>query len=724
MNDLPTRFLRELIGVFLEASPYILLGFTVAACIQVLLPVSSVRRLFGRGRARSIFAASLLGIPLPLCSCSVLPTALALRRRGAGRGATLSFLVSTPETGIDSIALTYGLMDPLMAIYRPFAALASALAAGFAAEAWGQDGAAEAAAEEGATDAAETPSPEPHPDDRLALEEARRTAGEHARPIPARLREGFRGAFVEIFDETSHWMLAGLVISAVISVLLPAEIVTRYLSAGPVPLLLMLVLGIPLYICASASTPIAAALVLKGLSPGAALVFLLAGPATNIGSLAILGRFLGRRVTILYLAVIAIMSLALGALLDVIYPLFSIDPQGAVARAGEIPTWIAAPAAAVFAGLLFLSFRRKEAPNEFRKLGAAIRWLLGFRITARSLAWVAGAIVAFWAITQFFIVVPPGHRGLIKRFGAPRGEPMGEGLHVKWPPPIETGEVLPVDAVRRIEFGFRSPGQSTGPTDRGPLDAGTSARQLEEEAIYLTGDENLVDAKSVLQYRVVDPVRFLYGFENPEDVLKAQTTAELLDVLAAIRIDRVYTDDRPIVEDRVREGLARRAAEVDLGVEVLHFGIREVHAPPEVHAAFRDVASAQEDKETAVNVALRYLDETVNLARGQAAGDLEEARSFATRELARAKGGSVSLLMRGEAYRERPVGTYTRLYLETVEEVLASARKIIRPGWAGSGAVDLWISSGAGKAVAVEDVLRGSDVRRDEEPESEGVMGR
>jgi len=138
VNAFGTQFLQELVGVFLEASPYILLGFGVAALIQILLPVRLVQRLLGRGRARSIVGASLLGIPLPLCSCSVLPTALALRKRGAGRGATVSFLVSTPETGIDSIALTYGLMDPLMAIYRPFAALVSALTAGFATEAFGK----------------------------------------------------------------------------------------------------------------------------------------------------------------------------------------------------------------------------------------------------------------------------------------------------------------------------------------------------------------------------------------------------------------------------------------------------------------------------------------------------------------------------------------------------------------------------------------------------------
>jgi membrane protease subunit HflK len=149
-------------------------------------------------------------------------------------------------------------------------------------------------------------------------------------------------------------------------------------------------------------------------------------------------------------------------------------------------------------------------------------------------------------------------------------------------------------------------------------------------------------------------------------------------------------------------------------VEVLRFAIRDVHAPPEVHAAFRDVASAQEDKKTSMNVAYRYLDETVNLARGEAARTVAEAQSFSLGEVHRARGESKSLALRADAYRERRTGTFTRLYLETVEAVLSRGRKIIRPGWEGSGSVDLWISSGSGEPISVGEVLRGGEVRRAE----------
>lgn len=752
MTDFLSRYADELLRVFLAASPYILLGFAVAAAIQIFLPVGVIRRFLGGGKARSIFAASALGVPLPLCSCSVLPTALALRQRGARRGATVAFLVSTPETGVDSIALTYGLMDPLMAIYRPFAALVSAIAAGFATEAFGgEEPAPETAPAPGTApppgaasapegDACDHCPPDAHSHghshDMLAAEEERG-------PQPAgwrdRLRTGYREAFVEIFDRTSHWLFGGLVISALIGVLLPADLVTRYLGSGPVPYLLMLVIGIPLYTCASASTPIAAALVLKGLTPGAALVFLLAGPATFVGSLAILRRFLGQRVTAVYLAVIAIMALLLGVLLDVLYQAFSVDPRARIAAAAETPLWFSVPSTVVFAVLLFLSFRRAAPPDELVAANRALGRLLGFRVTARLLARLAVLLLAAWAVLQFLVIVPPGNRALVQRFGEPVGGALGEGLHFRWPAPIGRVQLLPVDAVRRIELGFRSAaaadtalssmagGAMTGmampgtvPAALAPAAPPTALRELEEESLFLTGDENLVDAKTALQYRITDPVRFAYAYGDPERVLKMQAIAELVEVVAGIDIDGIYSHLRAEVERDVLEGVRRRCAELDLGVEVLRFSVLDVHAPAEVHAAFRDVASAREDKQTAINVALRYQVETVNLARGEAAREIELARGFAFGEISRAEGGGQSLALRSKAFRASPTGNRKRLYLETMEEVLAGSRKIIRPGWDGAGGVDLWISgTGGGEPFPVTEVLRGSEVRQEARPADE-----
>ncbi|HMB67688.1 MAG TPA: protease modulator HflK, partial [bacterium] len=247
----------------------------------------------------------------------------------------------------------------------------------------------------------------------------------------------------------------------------------------------------------------------------------------------------------------------------------------------------------------------------------------------------------------------------------------------------------------------------------------------EEESLFLTGDENLVDAKTVLQYRIVDPVRFSYAFDDPERTVKMQAVAQLVEVVAGMDIDALYSSARAVAEHDVLEGVRGRCAELDLGVEVLRFSILDVHAPTEVHAAFRDVASAVEDKRTAINVARRYEVETVNLARGEAAREVELARGFAVSEINRAQGGAQSLALRAEAFRASPTGNRKRLYLETMEEVLAGSRKIIRPGWDGGGAVDLWISGTEnGPPLPVAEVLRGSEVRQEaRQGESRGAGG-
>ncbi len=420
---------------------------------------------------------------------------------------------------------------------------------------------------------------------------------------------------------------------------------------------------------------------------------------------------------IIYLATIAVLSLVLGALLDVIYPLSGVVPGGAVAAAREVPLWLSIPSAVLFAALLGFSFRRTSPPAQLRMLGNGIGRLIGFRITPRQIGHAAVWALGIWFLTLFFFQVPPGNRGLLRRFGAPHGDPRGEGLHLRWPAPIDAVDVVAVDAVHRVEIGFRTPG-STPAGGSAPVTPTAVGRELEEESLFLTGDENLLDVRTAIQYRIADPERYVYGFDDPERVVKTQAIAELVEVLAEQHIDGVYTDDRRHVEGLAREGLERRVDALGLGVEILHFGIRDVHAPPEVHAAFRDVASAQEDKQTSVNVALRYLDETVNLARGEAARDVAVAGSFAVREVTRAEGGAASLENRAKAYREYPVGTYTRLYLETMEEVLATGRKIIRPGNGGTGNVDLWISTDAGDVTAVEGILRGSRAGRADQSEN------
>ena len=260
----------------------------------------------------------------------MLPAAVSLRKQGANKGAATAFLISTPESGVDSIAITYALLDPVMTVARPTAAFATAAIAGVA------ENALSAARDEmGAAPDLTCPvdaccdggscSPEEH--------KRHHTFGE-------KLKAGFTYALTEVWEDIVGWFLIGLLLAGLITVLIPAEIFSRYLGGGLPSMLIMLVMGIPLYICATASTPIAAALILKGVSPGAALVFLLAGPATNMTSLTVLWGTLGKRATGIYLGTIAVSAVLFGLAVDQFYQSLGLSPVAMLGQATElIPAW-------------------------------------------------------------------------------------------------------------------------------------------------------------------------------------------------------------------------------------------------------------------------------------------------------------------------------------------------------------------------------------------------
>jgi uncharacterized protein len=275
--------------ILLEAAPYVVIGLAAATLLYTFFPRENIQRHLGKKGLGSIVKASLFGIPLPLCSCGVLPTAMSLKDRGASRGATVSFLVSTPETGADSIAVTYALINPVMTILRPIAAFVSAVAAGLAVDKWG---------------GSDVETRDGHgPDCQVCGEPD--CATDHA--WTARFGGSLRYIADDFFPDIANWLLLGLVISGIVAALLPTDLLTGV--PGTAQLLLAVVAGVPLYICASASTPIAAALMAKGVSPGAALVFLLVGPATNLASLLVVGRRLGKRTAAIYLSSLVVVAL-------------------------------------------------------------------------------------------------------------------------------------------------------------------------------------------------------------------------------------------------------------------------------------------------------------------------------------------------------------------------------------------------------------------------------
>ncbi len=295
--------------------------------------------------------ASVLGVPLPLCSCGVVPTALYLGKSGGSKGAVISFLTSTPQTGVDSIIATYGLMGPLFAAYRAVAAFFSGIFAGIMTNILcrNDDNAIkEVQTTCGCSSKEETPvtsccssapkveevssccssapkveevssccSSAPKVEEVSSCCSSMNSEPAKKTTFMSKVKSIFTYSFGEFLDEIAFNFVVGLLVAALISTLVPEE----WLSSFTNPILsmvLMLIIGIPMYICSTASIPIAVSLIMKGVSPGAAFVFLFAGPVTNIASLAILSKALGKKVLSIYLGSVAVCAIAFGLLLDFI----------------------------------------------------------------------------------------------------------------------------------------------------------------------------------------------------------------------------------------------------------------------------------------------------------------------------------------------------------------------------------------------------------------------
>ena len=293
-----TKVLLDFWGTVAEMSPYLLFGFFVAGILSVLVSQRFVERHLGGRGVWPLLKASLFGIPLPLCSCGVIPVSISLHKHGASKGSTISFLLSTPQTGVDSIFVTLSLLGPLFAIFRPLAALITGIVGGTLVDVFGQS----------TKDNSQVP---PRCSDECC------DGAENNKKIARGLKYGF----ITLPRDIGKAMLVGLVIAAVISAVRPDDLFAeKLLGTGIFAMVVMMLLGIPVYVCATASVPVAAALILKGLTPGAALVFLITGPATNAAGLTTIWKVLGGRTAIVYLLTVAACALGAGLLIDMMFP--------------------------------------------------------------------------------------------------------------------------------------------------------------------------------------------------------------------------------------------------------------------------------------------------------------------------------------------------------------------------------------------------------------------
>ncbi|WP_020527477.1 permease [Flexithrix dorotheae] len=288
-------FIEELIDITNEMSPYLLLGFLFAGLLHVYFPKDKINKYLGKRKWTSVVNAAILGVPLPLCSCGVIPTGISFYKNGASKGSTVSFLISTPQTGVDSILATYSLMGLPFAIIRPFIALFTGILGGFFTNKF-----------DGAT-----------------LENEAVINGNHQKLIESKdhsFKRMFNYAFVEFLQDITKWLVIGLLIATLISVVIPEDFFIDYLGNEYLGMLLLLAASIPMYVCATGSIPIATVLLMKGLSPGAALVFLMAGPATNAATITVIGKTMGRKSLVIYLFTIVVSAIGFGIFINEFLP--------------------------------------------------------------------------------------------------------------------------------------------------------------------------------------------------------------------------------------------------------------------------------------------------------------------------------------------------------------------------------------------------------------------
>lgn len=337
-----TNLLYSLVNILNEMSPYILLGFLIAGLLHVFVPASMMSRHLSGNGWRPVVKAALFGIPLPLCSCGVLPTAVSLRRQGASKAASTSFLIATPQTGVDSIAATYSLLGLPFAIIRPVAALIGAMLGGLAVGHFDPD----------------------KTDDTHNIDCAC-TDDECPKGFFAKIIEAIRYGLVDMVASVGKWLVIGLVVAALITVFVPDSLFLS-LSKYPLPAMFAVVIvAIPMYICATGSIPIAMSLMMKGLSPGIAFVMLMAGPAANFASIMILNKTQGRRATAIYVISIVVTAIVFGLAIDMLMPAswFALPSSVSSTSCHISASWFDTACSILLIGLLIYAATRQHNHN-------------------------------------------------------------------------------------------------------------------------------------------------------------------------------------------------------------------------------------------------------------------------------------------------------------------------------------------------------------------------
>jgi len=337
------NFIQNTLDLYLSAAPWLLFGLFLAAVVRAWIPESVIQRWLGGEGFLPVVRAAIVGAPLPLCSCGVIPAALGIRRSGASRSATVSFLIATPETGVDSVTVTYALLGPFMAIVRPIAAILTGIVAGTL-TLMIPESSAKLRAQPGIGIPIVSGST-------IATATEYGTLSEGSDSFIGRLKESLLYVITDILDGIFGWLLFGLIVAGAVMTIFPPMLLAQW-GGGLPAMLVMLAAGIPIYICATASTPLAAALLIAGVSPGAVLVFMLSGPATNLSTMGVVHKEFGRNTVIAYLGGISVTAIGLGLLLDEVATSMGFMEQIQQAQIDELfPLWFTATCGVALIGI-------------------------------------------------------------------------------------------------------------------------------------------------------------------------------------------------------------------------------------------------------------------------------------------------------------------------------------------------------------------------------------
>ncbi|WP_194086721.1 SO_0444 family Cu/Zn efflux transporter [Maribellus luteus] len=362
------NYFTELWFLVLEMAPWLLLGLIFAGLLKVYFPQKHIDKYLGKRNFKSALNASLLGIPMPLCSCGVIPTGISFYKDGASKGATNSFLISTPQTGVDSIFATYSMLGWPFAILRPLVAFVTGVVGGVLTNVFVKEKPKpQVAASPFASFKIDTKAVSGAESCNDASCGCHDEKEEDHRPSLVRAADY---AFVELLQDIAKWLVIGFMLAALISVLLPDDFFTRFQGWGIVEILVILAASVPIYICATGSIPVAAVLLMKGVSPGAALVFLMAGPATNVATMTVLGKTMGKRSLAVYLGTIIGGAIVFGLLTNWLIPADLILSKvmhihGDGSEHSMLPHWLELASAvlltgSIIGGYFYQKFRKKQ----------------------------------------------------------------------------------------------------------------------------------------------------------------------------------------------------------------------------------------------------------------------------------------------------------------------------------------------------------------------------